>query len=699
MQEISKGELAFVRLLLPLILGISVAFLMPVNVFVLKLLLSFSGALFISLWFSISYYNQYKIYLSRWKPGIIAQLFVFFIGATITLSTNDKLLPNHFSHFNNEALVVSIATEPKLSGDILRFEAKVKQGLFTNKFSAQSGALLIALKLDSVKNNYQYGDELLIKKLYTEVDPPYNPYEFDYKAFLANHEIYHQAFINESQIKVLARRKGNVIVDYALTLRKKMVLKYGQYIHDKEAASVASTLILGYKAELSREVLSAYSKTGTMHVLSVSGMHVGIVFFILNKLLWFMDRSKKLRVLRAVIIITLIWFYALITGFSPSVCRAALMLSMYVLGKAVNRSSNSYNLVAMSAFFLLIYNPYFLLDVGFQLSYLAVLGLIYFYPKIYNLLYVKNWLGNQIWSYTALSCAAQLATFPLGMYYFHQFPVYFLISNLFIVLPVIVIMYVGIAFLFIPWEVILKPLGDFLELGIIWMDKGLFFLEQLPFATYSSYYNIFYYLLLYLIIGSIMLALKLKNKRILYGSFCLAFMLFCYQSVRAIETYTNRSITFYSLRKNIAFSFFDGDKAFVYSDVDSSDKALAFSVHAAVQAQSDKVQYINLKDDKINRSVFYKNNFLKFRNFEMLIWNKKMTGLQYRKQASVDVVLISDNPNVRINEIVSAAKFKVILIDGTNRDYKIKRWVSEAADLSLNCYVLKKNPAYTINLE
>ncbi|MGV3509382.1 MAG: ComEC/Rec2 family competence protein, partial [Sphingobacteriaceae bacterium] len=332
MQEISKGELAFVRLLLPLIFGIAAAFLIPASLILFNLFLSLSGVFFISLWFSINYYNRFKIYLSRWKPGIIAQLFVFFIGTTITLSTSDKLLFNHFSQFNNEALVVSIVTEPKLSGDILRFEARVKQGFSANKFSAQSGSLLIALKLNHLENNYQYGDELLIKKLYTEVDPPYNPYEFDYRAFLANHGIHHQAFINESQIKVIARHKGNAIVNYSLALRKKMVLKYSQYIHDKEAASVASTLILGYKAELSREVLSAYSKTGTMHVLSVSGMHVGIVFFILSKLLWFMDRSKRLRVIRAAIIITLIWFYALITGFSPSVCRAALMLSMYVLG-------------------------------------------------------------------------------------------------------------------------------------------------------------------------------------------------------------------------------------------------------------------------------------------------------------------------------------------------------------------------------
>jgi competence protein ComEC len=294
---------------------------------------------------------------------------------------------------------------------------------------------------------------------YQATSPPFNPHEFDYKSFLASRGIYQQLFTNDDQVKTLGRNKGNGFVQYALSLRQRMVEKYEHYIPDKEASAVASTLILGYKAELSSEVLSAYSQTGTTHVLSVSGMHVGLVFVVLNALLWFLNSTRKLRILRASIIILLIWAYALVTGFSPSVSRAALMLSFYVFGKALNRSSNSYNLVAISAVFLLIYNPFFLLDVGFQLSYLAVLGLIYFYPKFYHLLYVKNKLVDAVWSYVALSCAAQLATFPLAMFYFHQFPVYFLISNLFIVLPVTAIMYLGIAFLFIPWDVLLTPMG------------------------------------------------------------------------------------------------------------------------------------------------------------------------------------------------------------------------------------------------
>lgn len=699
MNVIQKGELVFVRLLLPLIGGIVAGFFLPPSLFLYQLALGFSITLFILLWLSVAFYNQFKLYLFRWKTGVLVQLLILSVGIALTLSKSDKLVTNHFSKYKNEALVVVINSEPKLGGDILRFVATVKQGLKADKFSSQSGLLSIALKLKNGKSDYKYGDELLIADLYTEADPPFNPFEFDYKSFLSHHGISHQAFINESQIRVLARNKGNSIVEYALVLRKSMVFKYNQYIQNKEAASVASTLILGYKAELSREVLSAYSKTGTMHVLSVSGMHVGIVFFILGKMLWFMSRTKKLRILRAIIIITLIWFYALITGFSPSVCRAAVMLSMYVLGKAISRSSNSYNLVAISAFFLLLYNPYFLFDVGFQLSYLAVLGLIYFYPKIYNLLFIKNWLGDKIWSYIALSLAAQLATFPLGMYYFHQFPVYFLLSNLFIVLPVICIMYLGILFLFIPWDALLKPTGMLLEQGIDFMNKGLFYIEDLPFATYSSYFHLAYYLLIYLIIASIMLALQYKSKRILYIGFALIFVFTTYQSLSSIVSYKRNSITFYSLRKNTAFSFFDRGRAYVYSDLDSADKTLAFSVHSAVQANADKSRYFKLNHQSQNNVVFSDGNFFRCKDWKLLIWNKDINSNLYLRKISVDVLLLSGNPKVKLQDILKFVSFKLLVIDGSNPDYKIKQWAEEAKRLSLNFYVLKENPAYSISLK
>lgn len=335
----------------------------------------------------------------------------------------------------------------------------------------------------------------------------------------------------------------------------------------------------------------------------------------------------------------------------------------------------------------------------FSCPILPVLGLIYFYPKIYHLFYIKNWFVDQIWSYIALSCAAQLATFPLGMYYFHQFPAYFLLSNLFIVLPVILIMYLGIVFLFIPWAAMLKPLGWLLGMLITVMNNGLFYIESLPFATYSSYHNFIYYLLIYLFIIGLILTFQLKSKRLFYVSLAWILMFFTYQSSSMIAQADTRQITFYSLRKNIAFDYFDGRKATVFSDLDSADKAMAFSVHSWVRARTSNSQYFKLKDTLQTIELFNNRNFISFRNWKLLIWDKQFNAARFTKKINVDAVLLSGNPKLAISDLKDAVIFKTLLIDGSNPRYKIQNWIDEATTLLLDFYILPDSSAYVVNLK
>jgi competence protein ComEC len=329
---------------------------------------------------------------------------------------------------------------------------------------------------------------------------------------------------------------------------------------------------------------------------------------------------------------------------------------------------------------------------------MAVLGLIYLYPKIYHLFYVKNWLADQIWSYSALSCAAQLATFPLAMYYFHQFPVYFLISNLLIVLPVIVIMYAGILFLLIPWTGVLKLMGLGLESSITWMNKGLFYIEQLPYANLSSYHGVAYYLTMSAIIIGLCIALQYRNKPILVVSLVLLLMLVSIQSFNSVSTGERKNITFYTLRKNVAFSFFSGSKAWIYSDLDSADKTLNYSIKAAVEASASEVRFLNLNNKTKNNSLYSDKNFFMFDGWRMLVWDKGFDHRLPSKVAKVDVLLLSGRPKVVLKDVVKFVKFDELLIDATNSDYHIKKWTNEASALSLNYRVLKKSPAYSITL-
>src|SRR5690606_5177008 len=251
---------------------------------------------------------------------------------------------------------------------------------------------------------------------------PYNPGEMDYQQYLSDHNIWYQGYFSRNQIQKVGVGKGNPLMTEALRIRKALVAKFGRYIADRDAFSVASTLILGYRADLSDELLQAFSNTGTIHVLSVSGMHVVIVFWLFSGLIGWMDLRRKLRAVKFILLITAVWGYAALTGFSPSVLRASVMISFVIAASAFSQENRIYNSISASAFFLLLYEPKFITDVGFQLSYLAVLGIIFLAP-LWQVIFTSNHrlvkpIGNYVW----MSMSAQACAGPLATYYFHQFP-------------------------------------------------------------------------------------------------------------------------------------------------------------------------------------------------------------------------------------------------------------------------------------
>ena len=706
MQLVFKGEILFVRLLLPLILGIlggvcfspsSLAYSISTGVLV------FLFVVLCVLWLK---YTYFKVYLFKWLPGLIVHLLFISLGYVLTARHSGRWRNDHFSKTPREALVVIIASDPGYKSGVLRFEAKVDQSFHVNQFYPCSGKLLMALQSRS-HPDLRYGDKLMIPYEFEKLAPPLNPYEFDYRRYLANHGIDHQAFFTASRVYLIDRGQGNSFIEMALDLRQKLVRGFQQFIPGADAAALASTLILGYRAELSAETISAYAKTGTIHVLSVSGMHVALVFFVLNQSLWFMIRRRWLKILRAFLIVASIWVYALVTGFSPSVCRAAVMISFLIIGKPFNRRVNSYNLICISAFLLLIYNPYFLTDAGFQLSYLAVLGLVYLYPKIYGLWDLRNWILDKIWGYVALSLAAQAATAPLSILYFHQFPVYFLLSNLLIVLPVSLIMYAGLGFLFLlsfyntPGNLylVLKLCGAALGACIEGLNKVLFYIEHLPHSSMQFYhYGAWYYCLMFLAGLLLIFALQTRKKSLLYVFSFMVLVLAAYTSACNIQRYYTRQVVFYSLRKNTAVGFFDAGEAYVYSDLKSTDKAFQFSVKPSLDAISDEFHFIDHLPEKNKKVPENGSNWLQFYDRRILLWDQSMDNQSFHRTLDADIVLLKGNPKVKIADLAKWVKFKILVIDGSNKNYRVKAWQEEAAILKLNCYSLKGNPAYCIDL-
>lgn len=695
-----KGETPFVRLLIPLLAGIVFAYSFPSQI-IADLWLCVAVFLLFLLFLFLFFYKKYKLYKTSWLAGSIIHACIFFTGAGLTVNNSNRFDPSYFAYGESDYFILKLTNEPVLSNGIFRFETEVLKSFKAKTIQERSGNLLVLCKPDKpFVLNLKYGDILMMPAKFSEVNAPFNPGEFDYKRYLSNRKIHYQAFLNGEQIKLLRRNAGNPVISYALKLRLNCVERINRSLADKDAAALASALILGYRSDLSTEIVNAYADTGTMHVLSVSGMHVGIVFLVLNVLLKPLSRNSRLIFLRSVLIIGFIWFYALLTGFSASVCRAAFMLSFVLIGKSLNRDLNTYNLIAISAFFLLLVDPWYLFDVGFQLSYLAVCGLIYFQPIIYNALYFENKIFDMVWSYSALSLAAQIATFPLSIYYFHQFPVYFLISNLLIVMPVAVIMYAGIAFILFPFTIVENVSGQFLNHLIIITNNVLFKVEALPSAVLSGLWiNELELVLISLIIFSISLGCSFKIRYMLWQVLILILILSVSLSLKSIGNFKRNELVFMSLRKNSAIAWFNQGKVVVVSDINPSDKIFDYSLRPMIASIGGHENlFANFGQNISGHNFKMGMNFIQFGNFKLLRWNKDWNKCTFQSDIQFDAVLISNDAVWNLKDIMTRFQVKMILIDGTNSDYRIRKWLIEAKRLKIRSYSLKKNPAYIVKL-
>lgn len=692
-----KGEIPFVLLIIPYLLGIGLGlnYFSGANVHWLLASVMLFSVLFVLLNF---YYSRFKLYKTRWVGGAIIALILLLFGLTSVIRYKEINNSDHFSRFPARYLMVKISNEPVLNGDMLRFTAAVEQSINKGNGLRASGTILIAIK-DSLAKGLYYGDELLIPAKYNPIEPPYNPAEFNYKKYLANQNIYYQSFLYHGQYRVLKRNTGNPLIAYSLRLRQRLVAKFKGNMYNPEAIAVASTLILGYKADLSGEVLQAYSKTGTIHVLSVSGAHVAIVYVLLNLALGFLKRYKYGRLLQAVITITLIWYYSMLTGFSPAVCRAAVMISMVILGKTYSRYINTLNILAISAFVLLVYDPLFITDVGFQLSYLAVFGLVVFQPIVYKWFDFKNKIADKLWALCSVSIAAQVITFPLSAFYFHQFPVYFLVSNLFIIIPTAVIMYAGLIFLLLPnIPYVSKALAFVLEQSIIVMNKVLAYIEHVPFASAGKIWpTTGEYLLMYIIIISLFYFLYDKKLWLIKLSLACMLLLGISISTKRLNALNTNKITFLNLKKHTGIVFKNGVNAIVLSDIKAGDKLYQYSIQPLLDSSKiNDVKLLGLNESIQTSWLRKKFKLVQFMNSTMLIIDNNLSYKLTPPAFKTDYLYITGNPKLNSALLNKVLNYKMIVMDGNNSDKLISELSNDAKIKNINFKTTKRNKSLSL---
>jgi len=342
-----------------------------------------------------------------------------------------------------------------------------------------TGEVIIYHKLSE---NLRPGEVVWIQGSPAVIPPPKNPKEFNYHRFLANQQIYHSHFV-DNRLERLGKQNHAPIHNWVLQLRANIQDKMDRYILTPHSNQIAKALLLGQNKYLDKEVSEAYITAGTMHVLAVSGLHVGIVYGFFFLFLKPYQLPVRKRILYLSFLIGIIWIYALITGMSPSVLRAATMFTLISLAQMKARSPSIYNSLAFSALILMVFDPYIFYSVGFQLSYVAVFGIVLLQPKISGLWQPTNKISKYFWDITSVGIAAQLATFPISVHYFHVFPTYFMFSNLIAIPGAFLIMTFGIPFMLLSFvEPLGRILGKIVDNLIIGENWVMFSFQDLPAA-------------------------------------------------------------------------------------------------------------------------------------------------------------------------------------------------------------------------
>lgn len=706
MDKLDRGHIPFVRLLIPCILGVCSAELWSPDPDWFYYLTLGWGSMLIGCLICLCILRYLALFLFG---------FLWLFCWTSTWSTHPVIDSQHFSHSRVEQLLLILEDEPQIRGTNLRVKAKVLGGIAlerSNEVVPSQGYLQLTVQFDSTEEVYLkqiaslgYGDRMLIPSDYTRIPPPFNPGEMDYAAHMAKSNCWHQAFVSQHDYVLLGRKAGHILIDYAIGVRQQMVHKFNRYVGDSDAFAIASTLILGYRADLSRDILDVFSATGTIHVLSVSGMHVVIVFWLLAKLLFWMDFHPVLQKLKFPFLLLAIWSYALLSGLSPSVLRAAFMLSFVLWAEASGREQSTYNSIGASAFILILFEPKLLLDIGFQLSYLAVLGIVFLYPYLTKLMSVRYTLLKPVTDYSAMSIAAQAGAFPLAMYYFNQFPLYFLLANLVIVLPASLIMYVGFAILLIPettWTSgLLTIAGRILEMLILTMNNAMFWIRDLPASNLTgikiSWWQCVWIYALLLLFS---LAFIKKTKRLFVGTLLVGLLLSVNLSHQFWIKWYSRQITVHQLRSSLAISLTGRGRTFLISDLDlSGDRRLSYSVlpYLAWHGALEGLIFLPFGTHYSSEDVVIRDAILQVGPKRMFIYTGGSWLDTYSGQTNLttaDVLLIRQNPKKSLGDILQMIPSKTVLLDASNRPDILARMEMDGLEGDIEVYNLKNNFAY-----
>ncbi len=672
----------FVRIAIPFILGILVSVQFAIRVPDKILILLFLFSLF------FTYFRGFRTYKFRNVYGVFIFLFFLAFGAAMSYECLQKpQLPA------SDVLIAIVQEAPEEKENSVKLIVKTETFVVEDSLQHFAVKALLYFQKDSLSKNLVTGDEILIFQKLDTVQTAMNPYAFDFKRYLKFKQIHFQAYVKSGNWMLLEKQKVRSLKAFAGDIREVLIEKLKNVGFSESELGVASAILLGYDQILDPETRDEFSDAGAMHVLCVSGLHVGIIYLIFASLLNPLKRKKYGIYLRGILLLMVIWLYAFITGLSPSVLRASTMISFIVLGESLKRSSNIYNSIAASAFFLLLINPLMLMEVGFQLSYSAVLAIVSVFPVLSKRIYIRNKLFAKIRDILIVSLAAQLGTFPLAIYYFHQFPVYFLFTNLFVVSFAAIIIYLGFAYLLLfGISLVNSFLAFLLKFSIRLLNLFVGFIDSLPGASLEGLVlGLLAVFLVYFLIYAGFKSFLLKNKAWFFCLLVSLLALLLLNTYRISRIYQTDKLTVYSTSKGLAMDFISSGENRLFLDTLVSEKQLSFAaqnhwIHAGIKQPT-----------KIFLDTVLSPFMLEYQGKKILCFNGRTASKVLEIDSEMDYVFLSSNPGIDLNAVDSLYHPQEIVIARNNYFYRQNKWEKTASEKNILLWPVRKKGTFEIN--
>jgi len=684
----------FVRLVAALIAGILLQWYLQFTIAALLVVLcctALATGLFALLPASVTFNIQ-------WVRGLVVLLLVGITGSIAVyvkdIRNNPQYIGNYY-HLKQQVLVTidePLVDKPN-SYKALATVTAIQQGGVWKK---TTGDVLLYFYKGKQNPKLQYGSQIILHADLQPIKNSGNPGAFDYKQYCLFHDIGYQSFVYPGQYTNIFSDGANSVQQALYNLRDATIASLQKTIPGEKEQAVAEALLIGYRDKLDPDLVQAYTNTGVVHIIAISGMHLGMIYLLLLAIFSRLPANKANRIIEAIVVITVLWLFSLLAGAAPSITRAAVMFTVVALGKVIDRKAGTYNTLAASAFILLVYNPFYLWDAGFMLSYSAVLSIVAFYKPVYNWFYVKNKLLGIVWKATAVSIAAQILTLPVILLYFHQFPATFLIANLIAVPLSEFILYGELALIlviFIPF--LAKWIGVAVYYMLVALDGFIQHISNLPFVLWDNIYaDVAQTILLYAFILAACYWLLQKASKGFIAAMLFLSVLIAYTGIRYINIYHTQKLVVYNVPHQTAIDIMQGSSYHFIGD--------------SILLQDDKLQRYNLKPCRIMNGVSastdasiqpnIKSSCIAVNRTKILFLDSSFSFNNVVEKTPVDVIVLSKNPKCTIFDVQKAFAFKKLVFDSSNPMWKIRRWKKDCDSLHLRFHSVQESGAFQLDL-